>query len=65
TPVHSHASPASLEPVHHHGRHQHADGSWHNDHDHAHEHAHDHGHTHAAYPQADHPLGPVTLNKKR
>jgi sirohydrochlorin cobaltochelatase len=57
TPVHSHASPASLEPASH--RHQHADGSWHGDHD------HDHGHTHAAYPQADHPLGPVTLNKKR
>jgi sirohydrochlorin cobaltochelatase len=65
TPVHSHASPAALTPVA--GRHQHADGSWHDDHahDHHHDHAHNHGHTHAAYPQADHPLGPVTLGKRR
>jgi sirohydrochlorin cobaltochelatase len=63
TPVHSHASPGSLQATHNHGRHQHADGSWHNDHDHSH--AHDHGHTHAPYPHADHPLGPVTLTKPR
>lgn len=45
------------------------------DHDHGHEHHHhdhhgdghhhDHAHTHARYPHADHPLGPVTLNKRR
>lgn len=66
TPVHSHASPGPLEPVSHHGRHQHADGSWHDDHHHHHDHGHhdhhhDHGHSHAPYPQADHPLGPKTL----
>ncbi len=64
TPVHSHASPASLQPVSH--RHQHADGTWHDDHHHDHhDGGHGHIHTHAAYPQADHPLGPVTLNNKR
>ncbi len=60
TPVHSHASPAALEPAH---RHQHADGSWHDDH--SHDHTLEGGHTHAVYPQAGHPLGPMTLNKKR
>jgi sirohydrochlorin cobaltochelatase len=62
TPVHSHASPGPLEAAHH-GRHQHADGSWHNDH--GPDHAHDHGHTHAPYPHAAHPLGPVTLAKRK
>lgn len=38
---------------HHHGR------------DHDHDHDHDHGHTHAhhPYPHADHPMGPVSMNK--
>jgi sirohydrochlorin cobaltochelatase len=67
TPVHSHASPGPLDAVGQHGRHQHADGSWHDDHHHGHGHDHDHGHdhTHAPYPHAAHPLGPVTLAKKR
>ncbi len=45
TPVHSHAVPGPLEPVANAGRHQHADGTWHDDHDH-HHHDHDHGHDH-------------------
>ena len=68
TPVHSHAEPNALEPHSHAGRHQHADGTWHDDHQHDHHHHHgDHGHahTHAPYPQADHPLGPVTLKKHK
>jgi sirohydrochlorin cobaltochelatase len=32
-------------------------------HDHDHDHGHDHGHHHHPYPHADHPLGPVTLEK--
>ena len=33
-------------------------------HEHTHDHPHDHGHTHHhPYPQADHPLGPKTLQK--
>ncbi len=40
---------------HHHG---------HDDH-HGHDHAHDHGHHHHPYPQADHPLGPVSMQKPK
>ena len=29
-----------------------------------HDHGHDHGHTHAAYPHAEHPLGPRTLRRQ-
>ncbi|PWV98977.1 sirohydrochlorin cobaltochelatase [Hoeflea marina] len=61
TPVHSHSSPAALEPVAHaHGDHEHHDhdhghdhhhhdgGHDHgNDHDHDHGHSHDHAHDHA------------------
>ncbi len=32
-------------------------------HDHDHEHHHDHAHHHHPYPHADHPLGPVTMEK--
>mgnify|MGYP005811880425 CR=1 FL=1 len=58
TPVHSHASPADLEPVHDHSHghdhdhshghdHHHHDGHGHDHaHDHSHEHGHDHGHSH-------------------
>ena len=64
TPVHSHASPAALEPHSHtHDDHQHHDGHSH-DHDHAHDHSHDEPHTHAPYPQANHPLGPSSMKKK-
>ena len=52
TPVHSHSSPGSLEPV----------GHAHHEHDHGHDHHHHHHH-HAPYPHADHPLGPKTLEK--
>jgi sirohydrochlorin cobaltochelatase len=31
---------------------------------HQHDHPHDHDHTHAPYPHANHPLGPVSMNKK-
>jgi len=34
------------------------------EHEHEHEHSHDHHHHHHPYPHADHPMGPVTLNKK-
>jgi sirohydrochlorin cobaltochelatase len=76
TPVHSHALPGRLEAVSHRGRHQHADGTWHDDHDHHHDHAHDHGHGHDhahghahhhhhPYPQADHPLGPRSMARRK
>jgi sirohydrochlorin cobaltochelatase len=47
TPVHSHASPAALEPVadHSHDHHPH-DHGYHHDHGHDHDHAHDHDHSH-------------------
>ena len=43
------------------------DGHIHNhahNHDHGQPHSHDHDHTHAAYPHADHPLGPKSMVKK-
>ncbi len=52
TPVHSHASPASLDPA-----------QAHNHHDHDHHHG-DHDHHHHPYPHADHPLGPKSMEKK-
>ncbi len=56
TPVHSHSSPGSLEPVGH-SHHEY-------EHEREHEHGHDHHHHHhAPYPHADHPLGPKTLEK--
>lgn len=45
-------------PVHSH------DHSHEHSHDHEHDHGHDHGHHHHPYPHADHPLGPVTMEKK-
>jgi len=36
----------------------------HHDHDHHHDHGHDHHH-HAAYPHADHPLGPESARKTK
>ncbi|MCK5623244.1 MAG: sirohydrochlorin chelatase, partial [Alphaproteobacteria bacterium] len=32
-------------------------------HGHGHDHRHDHAHHHHPYPHADHPLGPVTMEK--
>jgi sirohydrochlorin cobaltochelatase len=79
TPVHSHASPAPLEPVHDHS-HDHAHPHQHDHdhpHDHAHGHSHDHGHDHGhghghahdhhhhPYPHADHPHGPRSMEKKK
>ncbi|KJS17407.1 MAG: sirohydrochlorin cobaltochelatase [Hoeflea sp. BRH_c9] len=60
TPVHSHASPAPLEPVHDHGHghdhdhegHDHAHG---HSHDHDHSHGHDHDHSHGHDHPHDHP----------
>ena len=66
TPVHSHASPGPLEPVHDHGHdhghsHHHGDGhhhhhghGHHHDHDHHHEHSHDHSHDHGHGHSHDH-----------
>lgn len=54
---------------HDHGHHHHDGHGHHHHHDHAHGHSHghdhDHGHDHHhhPYPHADHPLGPVTLEK--
>lgn len=71
TPVHSHASPADLEPVHDHSHgHDHAHGHDHghshtHDHDHSHEQGHSHDHHHHPYPHADHPHGPRSMEKKK
>ncbi len=58
TPVHSHASPADLEPVrdHSHGHdHDHSHGHDHHHHDgHSHDHAHDHSHEHGHDHSHDH-----------
>ena len=60
-------------PAHHHHGHDHGHehGNGH-DHEHSHGHSHgsSHGHGHAhghhhPYPHADHPLGPMTLKKRR
>jgi len=53
TPVHSHASPASLQAVQAQGHHDH------------HAHGHTHAHTHHPYPHADHPHGPVSLERRK
>ncbi len=58
TPVHSHAEPGTLEPVTGHLHHHH-------DHDHGNDHDHSHGHHHHSYPQADHPLGPKSMDKAK
>lgn len=58
TPVHSHAEPGTLEPVTGHLHHHH-------DHDHGNDHDHSHGHHHHPYPQADHPLGPKSMDKAK
>jgi sirohydrochlorin cobaltochelatase len=51
----------------HHDNHHHHDGHQH-DHDHHHDHGHHHdpghNHGHAAYPHADHPLGPRSMSKR-
>lgn len=71
TPVHSHASPADLEPVHDHSHgHDHAHGHDHghthtHDHDHSHDQGHSHDHHHHPYPHADHPHGPRSMEKKK
>jgi sirohydrochlorin cobaltochelatase len=57
TPLHSHAEPGPLKPVHDH-HHDHG-------HSHSHDHVHDHSHTHAPYPHADHPMGPRSLKPRQ
>jgi sirohydrochlorin cobaltochelatase len=47
---------AKFEIVNHAHDHNHA---------HGHDHSHDDGHTHAPYPHANHPLGPVSMFKKK
>lgn len=56
TPVHSHS-----HHDHDHDHDQHHDHEHGHDHDHSHD--HHHGHTHHPYPQADHPLGPKSMEK--
>jgi sirohydrochlorin cobaltochelatase len=53
------------ESHHHHVEGVGTDAGHTHDHDHHHDHGHghDHGHHHHPYPHADHPLGPVTLEK--
>jgi sirohydrochlorin cobaltochelatase len=68
SPAQPHGHVSHLPP---HGQwHDHGDGHGHfhpyshgHDHDHAHNHAHDDGHVHAAYPHANHPLGPLSALK--
>ena len=50
---------------HHHHHHDHGHEHHHHDHDHHHDHGHDHHHHHAAYPHADHPLGPESARKSK
>lgn len=51
---------------HHHHHHDHGHEHHHHDHDHHHDHGHDHHHHHhAAYPHADHPLGPESARKAK
>jgi sirohydrochlorin cobaltochelatase len=57
---HAHAHEHDLP--HDHG-HDHAHDHHHHGHAHHHDHAHDH--QHAVYPQADHPLGPLSVLKSR
>ena len=47
-------------PVHSHTPHDHA-----HDHDHPHDHDHSHDHHHHPYAQADHPLGPKSMQKDK
>ena len=54
---HHHVEGIGTDAGHTHG-HDHDHG-----HDHAHDHHHDHDHHHHPYPHADHPLGPVTMEK--
>ncbi|MDA8870823.1 sirohydrochlorin chelatase [Rhizobiaceae bacterium] len=51
TPVHAHD---------HSHDHDHA-----HDHDHSHDHSHDQGHHHHPYPHADHPLGPISMERPK
>ena len=53
---HDHAHAHGLPHDHHHD---------HGHHHHHHGHDHDHDHHHAPYPQADHPLGPLSVLKSR
>lgn len=67
TPVHSHAQPASLEPVHDHSHgHDHSHDHHHgHGHGHGHEHESGHDHHHHPYPHADHPHGPRSMDTKK
>lgn len=47
-------------PVHSHAPHDHS-----HDHDHTHDHDHSHDHHHHPYAQADHPLGPKSMEKDK
>lgn len=47
-------------PVHSHAPHDHS-----HDHDHPHDHDHSHDHHHHPYAQADHPLGPKSMEPKK
>ncbi|MCZ4259348.1 sirohydrochlorin chelatase [Limimaricola sp. G21655-S1] len=58
--AHAHGLPHHHEHEHEH-EHDHAHAQGHHHHHHGHD--HDHDHHHAPYPQADHPLGPLSVLK--
>ncbi|MFK7902560.1 MAG: sirohydrochlorin chelatase [Nitratireductor sp.] len=59
TPLHTHDHAHDHEHEHGHSHdHSHEHG-----HSHDHDYSKDHGHHHHPYPHADHPLGPVTMQK--
>ena len=66
---HHHVEGIGTGPAHDHGHghdhsHDHDHHHHHDGHDHSHDHGHGHDHHHHPYPHADHPLGPVSMNKK-
>jgi sirohydrochlorin cobaltochelatase len=62
--AHAHAHGLPHDHDHDHGHsHDHGHGPGHHHHHHGHD--HDHDHHHAPYPQADHPLGPLSVLKSR
>ena len=64
--AHAHAHAHDHDHDHDHGHGHHHDHSHAGDPVNGHEHGHEHGHDHVhhAYPHADHPLGPVSLDPK-
>ena len=57
---HHHVEGIGTDGDHNHDHHHHH----HHGHAHNHDHDHDHNHGHHPYPHADHPLGPVSMEKQ-